>query len=153
MLRRHSRAVTKFIPGCWYYALRGGATRLIGVMKTHLGNNTLVITMEREMSVGNRNREAPTKANVNIKHERHENVGREREEREIKKRERVEVHSLRSSSSVASSIPFPPQHETKGVRRSTTARHCTHFFIRLAQSAGTHTDAQIHTKWVSFLIL
>lgn len=101
--------------------------------------------MEREMSVGNRNREAPTKANVNIKHERHENVGRERGKRN-KKRERVEVHSLRSSSSVVSSIPFPPQHETKGVRRSTTARHCTHFFIRLAQSAGTHTNAQTHTK-------
>lgn len=84
MSRRHSRAVTKLIPGCWYYALRGGATRLIGLMKTHLGNNRLVITMEREMSVGNRNREAPTKANVNIKHERHENVGRERGKRNQK---------------------------------------------------------------------
>ncbi len=96
MLRRHSRAVTKLIPGCWY-SLRGGATRLIWVMKTHLGNNRLVITMGREKSVGNRNREAPTKANINIKHERHENQGRERKRN--KKWERVEVHSLRSSSS------------------------------------------------------
>lgn len=33
------------------------------------------------MCVGNRNREAPTKANINIKHERHENQGRERKEK------------------------------------------------------------------------
>lgn len=143
MLRRHSRAVRKLIPGCWYYALRGGATCLIWVMKTHLGNNRLVITMGREKCMGNRNREAPTKANINIRHERHENQGRERKEK-LKKRERVEVHSLRSSSSVVSSIPFPPQHKTKGVRCSTTARHCTHFFIRLAQSAGVHTNANTH---------
>lgn len=32
----------------------------------------------KEMCVGKRNREAPTKANINIKHERHENEGKER---------------------------------------------------------------------------
>lgn len=37
-------------------------------------------------------------------------------------------------SSVESSELFPPQHIMKGTLRSTTARHCTHFFIRLAQS-------------------
>lgn len=40
-------------------------------------------------------------------------------------------------SSVVSSVPFPPQHIMKGTLRSTTARHCTHFFIKLAQSERT----------------
>lgn len=40
-------------------------------------------------------------------------------------------------SSLVSSVPFPPQHIMKGTLRSTTARHCTHFFIKLAQSEGT----------------
>lgn len=56
-------------------------------------------------------------------------------------------------SSVASSALFPPQHMMKGTLRSTTARHCTHFFIRLAQSANGNTThlAEENTNRVAFL--
>lgn len=65
------------------------------------------------------------------------------------------IHSLRSSSSsssssASSSIPFPPQQRTKGVRRSTTARHCTHFFMRLAQSGENKTF--IGETWLQSIV-
>lgn len=47
-----------------------------------------------------------------------------------------------ASSSPVSSAPFPPQHRMKGALRSTTARHCTHFFIRLAQFSQAHMCPQ-----------
>lgn len=81
--------------------------------------------------------------------------GKERKRKPLKKGglkgNMWKIHSLRSSSSslsssaASSSIPFPPQHRTNGVRRSTTARHCTHFFMRLAQSAEERTTAMTGT--------
>lgn len=48
-------------------------------------------------------------------------------------------------------LAFPPQHIMKGTLRSTTARHCTHFFIKLAQFSQAHIWPQGWKSTAAFL--